>query len=263
VAWILVFIGLPPGKKYAIRRCFFEGQAPLWNFHSHLKDVFDYWSIRTSSKAALMEISRDLARENAYLKLRWAEMLAENKECKALWNLYALPPSKSFHHRLARVSRRHIDTWNQYLYIDKGSVDGIPVGAGVIGVDGVVGRIVEVYRHTSVVELVTQRSFRIVGVDTEQRTSMVYQGIGCLPFSRLYGKAQNIPLSFNPSSLPVNLVTSPLSGIFPAGIPLGTLEDVQHKDGLAHGKVRLPESLTWLKEVSVLIPVCPTNNINE
>ncbi len=254
-ALIFIVCNIPFRLQLWLKRGLFECQAPLLSTYSKAKDIFDYWLIRTYPKHVLIEKCRDLARENAYLRMRTSEILLEKEKCKAFWQLYSLPQSEVFDYQLARVAKRHIDTWNQYLYLNKGSSEGIVESAGVIYSGGVVGRIVEVYTHTSVVELITNPSFRMVVVDPLTKTPIVYQGTGCSTFFPLYGKAHNIPSSFSPKKFPIQLVTSHLSEIFPPNIVVGKLENVEIKNGVAHGNILLDERLARLEEVSILVPI--------
>lgn len=61
----------------------------------------------------------------------------------------------SFEKITANVISRSPDTWQDFLIIDKGSKDGIELNMSVMATKGLVGRVIEVNRASSKIELLT------------------------------------------------------------------------------------------------------------
>ncbi|WP_297076588.1 rod shape-determining protein MreC [uncultured Enterococcus sp.] len=61
----------------------------------------------------------------------------------------------SFEKVTANVISRSPDTWQDFLIIDKGSKDGIELNMSVMATKGLVGRVIEVNRASSKIELLT------------------------------------------------------------------------------------------------------------
>jgi cell shape-determining protein MreC len=254
LATILLIYKVPTWVQRGVRRDLFALQAPFWRAYARGKDLACYWWTRSHSKEELMETCLNLARENAYLGLKLRENESVRREWKTLCGLCGLRRKEGFGYRLARVVRRHFDTWNQYLYIDLGVRDGLSVGWGVVHGGGVVGRIAEVYENMSVVELLTNLSFKMVVMDEATHTPMSYVGSGGPGLEVPRGTVHNVPLCFQNETCPLPLVTSSLGGVFPDNIPVGTLLSLEAKNDLVCGQVALSPDLMRLREVSVLVP---------
>jgi rod shape-determining protein MreC len=251
---VVLIYKMPSRVQRGVRRNLFALQAPFWRAYATGKDLGYYWRTRIHSKEELMYNCLNLARENAYLRLKLKENENKEREWKSLCNLCGLPRKEGFGYRLARVVRRHFDTWNQYIYIDLGVRDGLSAGWGVVYGGGVVGRIAEVYESMSVVELLTNVTFKMVVMDEMTRTPMSYVGSGGSGLEVPMGKVHNVPLCFQNEICPLTLVTSSLGGVFPDNLPVGTLVTLETKNDLVCGNVAINHDLMRLREVAVLVP---------
>ncbi|MCC6414919.1 MAG: rod shape-determining protein MreC [Opitutaceae bacterium] len=251
---------VPVAVKSFMRASFFELQAPISVSASHLRDLQEYWSLRTQSKRELIEAGRDLARVNASYALAAQENTTLHAELDRLKNLLRLPPMPAHRLEYARVVRRDFSAWWQRLVIRKGRDYGIPVGAPVVFSGGVVGRIAEVHAYTSVVELVGSPGVRLAAVIEGDDRPMSFQG-GLNPaFGPAKGVIEFVPLDlFAGPTLTKRLVTSGLGGVFPAGLTLGRVIKLEPStDGLFKtGEVELDPRLGELTEVTVLVPLAP------
>jgi rod shape-determining protein MreC len=254
----LIWLFVPTLVKRFMRASFFEFQAPIEASTSAVRDVQEYWSLRTRSKNELIEAGMQLANLNAQYETRLREHATLQAQVKRLEELLRLPSFPEHRTEVARVVRRDFSAWWQRLVIRKGRNYEISVGSPVIFVGGVVGRVVEVGAYTSVVELLSSPGVRIAATIEGDTRPISYQG-GLNPvFGPAKGVVEFVPLDILANSAaPKRLVTSGLGGVFPAGLNLGQITKVERGgDGLFQtGEVELDSRLAWVTEVAVLVPL--------
>ena len=257
---LLTWLLLPFVFKTFTRATFFEIQAPLTVADSYAHDLQDFWSNRLRSKDELLQAGRDLAG----LVAKYHFSVQQNQQLEAdilrLENLLNLPPLPAFRLEAARVARRDFSGWWQRFTIRKGQNFGLTVGAPVVFSGGVVGRITEVHRYTAVVDLVTSPTFRLAASVAGDNRPISYQGGLNDSFKAPRGTVEFVPLEFTAArNAPRRLVTSGLGGIFPAGLSIGEILNLElSADGLFKaGDVQLDERIGTLTEVTVLVPLNP------
>lgn len=256
LGWLL----LPLVVKTVTRATFFAIQAPLTVADSYVQDLQTFWSNRLHSKDELLKAGKDLSGLIAHYEFS----VQQNKELEAeilrLENLLKLPSMPAFRYEPARVARRDFSGWWQRLTIRKGENHGIPVGAPVIFAGGVVGRVIEVHRYTAVVDLITSPTFRLAATVSGDNKPISYQGGLNTSFKSPRGTVEFVPLDiFATPAAPKRLVTSGLGGVFPPGLAIGDITNLEPStDGLFKtGEVALDERLISLTEVTVLVPLNP------
>ncbi|OJF17053.1 MAG: rod shape-determining protein MreC [Bacillaceae bacterium G1] len=204
-----------------------------------------------------------LYEENKVLKERlerYAQLAAENEELRAQnERLKAMldyrRENDEYVLKMARVVARDPDRWmNNVLVINVGQKDGIRPNMPVITPAGVIGKVVQVSRHFSNVQLITD-------VEGGSRVSAVVQGpsraVGVIDG---YDPQQGLLLL---SKIPLDetiepgqrVVTSGFGEIFPPGLLIGTIESVQTGEyGLSlQATVRPAADLVHLDEVFVVM----------
>ena len=138
---------------------------------------------------------------------------------------------------------------SEVLYIDKGSDDGLQQEMPVITADGIVGKVKDVFPHTSQVLLITDPTSGVGVVLQTTRTQGILKG-------RPYGQLQVVDVSPDSRIKPGDPVfTSGGDQIFPRGLPVGTVErilpDPEH-DPLVDILVHPAAHLSALEEVLVI-----------
>jgi rod shape-determining protein MreC len=260
-AVLILWTLLPAAMKSLMRVSFYEFKAPAWSALTYLRDLQDYWSLRVRSKDELIQAGRDLARLNAAYIIRLQEAAAVEQELHQLESLLRLPPLPAYRPEPARVIKRDFASWTQSLIIRKGQDYGLQPGMAVIYRDGVVGRVAEVFAFTSRIELLTSPGFRMAAHVEGDTRPVTFRGALVHPPGQARGRAINIPgdiVSQDEGSAPL-LVSSRLGGVFPDGIVIGSLQDLElAPDGLFQaGLVHISAEILSLREVAVLVPVDP------
>jgi rod shape-determining protein MreC len=144
---------------------------------------------------------------------------------------------------------------SKVLYIDKGWKDGLRQDMPVITADGIVGKLKDVFPHTSQVLLATDPTSGLGVVLQDTRVRGVLRG-------RAYGQLEIADIS--PDSrikAGESVVTSGGDQIFPRGLPVGTVErvipDPDH-DPLVDVLIRPAAKLSQLEEVLVITKMSDT-----
>ncbi len=257
---LLAWVFLPLAARVFTRASFFEIQAPLAVADSFVRDLQTFWANRLHSKDELLKAGQQVSGLIAEYEYANSQNAYLQGEILRLENLLNLPSMPEYRLEPARVARRDFSGWWQRLIIRKGSNYGITVGAPVVFAGGVVGRITEVHKYTSVVDLVTSPTLRLAATVQGDTRPVSYQGGLNNSFSSPRGTVDFVPLDIyaggaNPQK---RLVTSGL-GVFPPGLTIGDITHLEPSaDGLfKNGEVTLDPRLSTLTEVTVLIPLNP------
>ena len=256
---LLAWVFLPLAARVFTRASFFEIQAPLAVADSFVRDLQTFWANRLHSKDELLKAGQQVSGLIAEYEYTNSQNASLQGEILRLENLLNLPSMPEYRLEPARVARRDFSGWWQRMVIRKGSNYGITVGAPVVFAGGVVGRITEVHKYTSVVDLVTSPTLRLAATVAGDTRPVSYQGGLNNSFSSPRGTVDFVPLDiYATAGLPKHLVTSGL-GVFPPGLTIGDITQLEPSaDGLfKSGEVSLDQRLGTLTEVTVLIPLNP------
>jgi rod shape-determining protein MreC len=193
---------------------------------------------------------RNIKLENENQQLRTQlqqvqEITLQNKRLRELLNFVdeldrsALP---------AQVIGEDASNWARTIVIDKGSQDGLSSGLPVVAAQGVVGRIIKIAPNSSRVLLITDASSAIAALIQRTRTRGVVRG---------RGDDLSIEYALRTADIQVGdlLVTSGMGGVFPKGLPLGTIEAVKKDQFGLFQQVNATPSIDFshLEEVMVIV----------
>lgn len=181
--------------------------------------------------------------------------LGELREAAAAGaRLAALLEFKTFVHPetvAAQVVGRDSTNWFRGLVLDKGERDGVRVEMGVITRAGAVGRVVKVTPSTSVVLLITDPNNAVTGLVQRTRDEGIIEGT---PTKRARMKYLPLLSAVREGDL---VVTSGLGGVFPKGLPIGTVTRIEKAEGELFQSAELLPSVdvSRLEEVLVVTSV--------
>lgn len=249
---------LPGVVKRFSRVVFAEFNAPLQQGYGQAVDLRTYWTLRSRSQRELIEANRDLARVNAAYAIDQQLNVGLQAEILRLEELLGLPSEPTHRLEIARVAQRDVTIWWERLVIRKGRNHGLEPDQAVVYLGGVAGKVREVFAHTAIVELASSPGFRMAASLPGIDSPVTYQGIVNVPMQAPLGEALNIPPDVSlAGNTPLQLRSSQLGGVFPAGLIIGEVIRLEPgTDGyFQRGRVRLPAALGKLREVAVLVPV--------
>jgi rod shape-determining protein MreC len=187
----------------------------------------------------------------AGMENEWKQAVEENIRLRALINF---PKFQRFTTVKARVISREPDGWFQSILIDRGRDSGVTQDAPVLALAGnrpaVLGRTGEIYANSSKVVLITNVLSAIPALVRPSGDDGLLEGQDNSELSLNYleaGKSYQIG---------DEIVTSPLSAVFPSGVLVGKIEDVYEEKDESFKSVTVKPAinLNSLREIMVLVP---------
>lgn len=173
-----------------------------------------------SNVTAPQETLSELREQNEQLTAEVAKLTEAEKTAERLEGLLGLQSTYSLESTAARIVGGSSDAWSQTVTIDKGTIDGLEVGMAVCNSGGAIGQIVEVSASSSTVRLLTDENSGISAMVQRSRAQGILQG---QPGGSLL---LNYVTADSDVSVGDIVITSGLGGVFPKGLPLGTVTSV-------------------------------------
>lgn len=193
---------------------------PITTMSNITKDVATSWDLRYENDRLREQLEATSQWESLVLELRdEVNTLKELNELQTLHSEFTLIN--------ATVKTRPFESWDKTLTIDIGSADGVSVDDGVMSTKGIIGRVIEVSEHQSVVSLITanqtesQVALRI-HVDDTTVVNGILSGFDTTTglFSvRLLEATSTITAG-------MKVTTSGLGGVYPSGLLIGNVDSV-------------------------------------
>jgi len=196
--------------------------------------------------------NEELRRENGQLKLEIMQLQGKSAEAD---RLAALLNFKQKQAKVAMVVARVIgssaDANSNVIYLDQGLRDGIRRNMGVITPEGVVGKVIDAFRDTSQVLLLTDRDSGVGAMIAETRIQSPVGGTGEPLLNMKYvGNDDEVAVGSR-------VVTSGMDRIFPRDLPVGTITEIKPGSQFKQIRVRPAANLEKLEEVLVLLTLNP------
>jgi len=177
------------------------------------------------------------------LKQQLVELESQNQKLKELLDYGKTQKQQGI---VAPVVGRSADHWWQHVTLGRGSQEGIKVGFVVMGPGGLVGRVISVTQNTSRVLLISDATSKVGAVISRSRS---------MGFMRGQGSNRTVLQFFDkvPDVRRGDVVsTSPVSQLFPSGLPLGRVESVNlDKSPAPEAVIELTSPISYLEWVIV------------
>lgn len=211
---------------------------------------------RSSAAGFLQQyvLLRRQAEENQHLKAELGRLKMENQRLKsdletadrvrALAAFQASSPSRTVATRVIGIGTGGN---TRAVFVDRGSSAGVKRGMAVVTPDGIVGKVVAAYPTASQVLLVTDPSFAAGVISQKHRVRGVVKGSGhgaCL-----------LDYVQNEQRLDAGewFYTSGDDGVFPKGLPVGTVTSARPGDNFQHILVAPAGLQRGLEEVLIIL----------
>jgi rod shape-determining protein MreC len=196
--------------------------------------------------------NEDLHRENGQLKLEVMQLQSKSAEADRLAALLNFKQKQAKVPMIvARVIGSSADANSAVIYLDHGQREGIRKNMGVITPEGVVGKVIESFRDTAQVLLLTDRDSGVGAMIADSRIQHPVGGTG-EPFLNMkyVGNDDEVAIGSR-------VVTSGMDRIFPKDLPVGTITQVKPGGQYKQIRVRPSANLEKLEEVLVLLTTDP------
>ena len=162
-----------------------------------------------SNLTASQDTLDELKKQNEELTSKVAELSEAQKTAERLEGLVGLQSTYNLKSTAARIVGASGDAWTSTVTIDKGSADGLTINMPVTSSAGVIGQIIEVSAKTSTAMVQDTRAQGMLQGQADGTLRLEYVSVD--------------------SDVKVGdiIVTSGIGGVFPKGLPLGTVSSVE------------------------------------
>lgn len=189
--------------------------------------VDDYFNSLTALQKQNDALRRQQAM-NAQLMQQERQMAAENSQLRKLLSMQQRMSNKSVVGEILYDAR---DPFTRKIILNRGSQQGVAPGQPVIDDVGIVGQVTRVFPFTSEVTLLTDK-------DQAIPVQVLRNGLRSVAYGR--GQSGVLDLRFMAANADIQkgdaLVTSGIDGIYPPGLSVATVQQVETKstDAFAH-----------------------------
>jgi rod shape-determining protein MreC len=248
----LLLLNLPAGPAARLRLAISSQFLPFFGLADGVQDMAGAAADLALSKRELVRQNNLLRAEIQQLKIQGAQATEVSREAVRVAQMLGWQRQEPWRMKLARVVVRDPANWWRTVQIDLGSRDGVRINAVVLTPDGLVGRVAAVGFTRSEVVLVGDPNCRVAAVvDDESRDTGVISSAYPLDRTLVQFGFLSRTATLKPGQ---RVLSSGQGGIFPRGIPVGTIVDTRPVDyGLSmEARVKLLVDMGTLEEVWVL-----------
>jgi rod shape-determining protein MreC len=185
--------------------------------------------------------------QNAQMLQQGQQLLAENAQLRKLLSAAERLPVKSVMSEIMYDTR---DAFTRKIVLDRGSRNAVALGQPVIDDVGVVGQVTRVFPFTSEVTLLTDKDHAI-------SVQVLRSGLRSVAYGR--GQSGLLDLRFMAANADIRkgdvLVTSGIDGVYPPGLAVATVTQVENKssDAFAHIVCQPTAGIDRNKQLLVLL----------
>lgn len=232
-AWVVGIVS-PPEK---VLRATGHGIRFVWT------NYFDLIHVRQEDKTLKAQLDQ--------LRLEEASLAEDAKQAHRLQTLLGFQEKYIYKTVVAQVIGTSGTEQSHVLFLDKGAKDGLKPDMAVITPDGIVGKTRDVFGHTSQVLEISDPTSGAGVILSQTRIQGVLRG-------NSWGQPQIVNVSPDDRIKPGEpVITSGGDGIYPRGLPVGTVDRVSpDPDGtLVNVLIKPAANLARLEEVLVVTSI--------
>jgi rod shape-determining protein MreC len=213
---------------------------------SPFRGLGNIFSNLTADQATLSELEE----ENRKLKSENTQLAEDANDVDELRALLELQDTYSLESTGARIISGSTDSWSSTVTIDKGTSSGLSVGMPVCDSNGVLGQIIECGTTSSVVRLISDENSAVSAMVQSSRALGTIEGSAD-------GTIYLTGISLDEEvSVGDTVVTSGLGGVYPKGLPIGTVTSVETASGAVSYTITVePLASTSSQEVLVVTSI--------
>jgi rod shape-determining protein MreC len=199
--------------------------SPIGNFFA---GAFNYGSVQSQNER--------LERTIGQLRAAQLEQGFEQNQLREITALQNLPFLQSLPTVTAQTQDEYSSNFTATITLDKGRADGVIVGYPVVGAGGLVGKVIQSFHHTSIVQLIT---------DGQSKVDVTFgNGNQFLGIVDGQGPSSSMTADLVPPHTPLHkgdrMYTSGLNAAsFPPGIPVATVRTFHTSAGASQETIEV------------------------
>jgi rod shape-determining protein MreC len=251
---VLILLQLPERKTHRVKLLLGGFFFPLFSLAGSVENTAGHATERLATRGSLLQQVAQLQRENQQLRFQLSQLQDAWRENTRLKQALGWQPIMPWQLKPGRVIGQDPANWWRMIHIDLGSRDGLRANQPVLTPEGLVGKVTEVGFARSQVVLAGDPACRFSAQVQETRDKGIIAPDE-KSFSHLLVNFTFVPTTatLKPGQL---IVTSGDGGVFPKGVPVGQIVDVQTNESgpYLEARVRLLANLNQLEEIWVMLP---------
>lgn len=194
--------------------------------------------------------NRELKQQIEQMRIEQVRMSQDADQARRLQALLAFKEQFISQTQAAQVIGSSGSEQSRSIYIDKGEKNGIKPDMAVITADGVVGKVLHVYRSSSLVLLINDQSSGVGAILEKSRLQGILRG---MPSGEVGLERVMLDEQVQPGEI---ILTSGGDRIFPKGLPLGRVASVSPGNDLFLSiRVKPAANISKLEEVLVVTKI--------
>jgi rod shape-determining protein MreC len=251
----------PSSPLHQVQRGIVEVLSPVQEGASKVlspvRDVANWFSSTLKAKSLVNRLEKQNGQLQYQVSVLQEDEL-QNKQYRAELKLDSTLSDLSDYTKLAaNVYSRDPELFNQTIYVDKGSDDGVHIGDPVIGDGGLVGDVTTVAPSVSVVTEITDPSFEAAAEveDSNGDQGTIVPETGNPNQMLLEYLPANAQISQNQVVETAGFKDGKLNDLYPAGIPIGTVSNADQNTLINDQQVQVTPfvDLRHITTVQILI----------
>ena len=209
--------------------------------------TFGLWATYLDWKNVRAE-NRRLREEVQELRVQGLRVVETDDENRRLRRLLALQEHLPLTTLSGEIIAREWGGWIRSLTVNRGRGDNVPRLTAVISPNGLVGRVVDVRPGVSIVQVLTDPTSTVGAHVLRTRTPGIVEGDprGTLRFKFMARDGASIQGGDV-------LVTAGQGGLFPRGIPIGTVRSIDNRGGALFHYAELTPAVDFARVDEVLL----------
>ena len=235
----IAFLLLVQNNNYQNSKFFNSSNFLIGNLYSTINNVNDYFNLKS--------VNAELAEQNARL---------QNQSIKSFTKVFGTTVEindTSYHQKYLYTSAKVVNTTtnkrNNYITLDKGKINGIEAGMGVVSGNGVIGTVKNVSDNfCSVMSVLHEKNAVSAKIKNSEYFGSLVWELG----EYREAKLKEIP---NHARLHIGdtIITSGYSTIYPEGIKVGFIKDFELYEGSNFYEITVALSVDYKKLSHVFI----------
>ena len=250
---VVAFILIVRGNRYQYVAASGAANVVVGGVETMREDVSSYFRLRVDNAALMEENARLNAEIMALKNARDNGLVASDSattDGRQAWEAAYVSADLDYSFVPARVIAFSSDRHHNYITLNKGRRDGITPDMGVVGKDGIVGVVQTVSNHFAVVAPVIHEGIYISAMLSKNGyLATLHWHAPDIREAGLEDVARHVHVAVGDT-----VVTSGMSVIFPAGVPVGVVEEVNLGEGDSYYDidVQLATDFRSLRTVQIL-----------